>query len=76
MAGVGTCSQTLRTDWSMVCHVISGSRIGKSELSHLQAGLSLPTGQPIEHLEPWFFAAITFLLAPLLEDVRTLSNDR
>jgi hypothetical protein len=56
--------------------VADGMAVNSQELGHLHAGLSWPTGQHIQHLEPWFLATITFMLEPLLEDVRILSYDR
>ena len=56
--------------------VADGLAVDSQALGHLQAGLSWPTGQHRQHLEPWLLATITFLWEPLLEDVRILSHDR
>jgi hypothetical protein len=34
---------------------------------HVLAGLGLPTGQPIEHLQAWLLAAIMFMPETLLK---------
>jgi hypothetical protein len=50
--------------------------VDPQELGHLHTGLGWPADQQIQPLEPWFLATITFMLEPLLEDVRSLSNKR
>jgi hypothetical protein len=46
------------------------------QLSHVPAGVGLPTGQEVEHLEPWSLATIMFVLQALLEGCRIFTNDR
>jgi hypothetical protein len=56
--------------------VYDGIAMDPQQLGHSLACLSVPAGQQIQHLEPWFFAAITFALQALLEDLHIFNNDR
>jgi len=42
--------------------VADGIAVDPQQLSHIQACLGLPAGQPVEHLEAWLLATLTFTL--------------
>ena len=46
------------------------------QVCQLLAGLPLPTGQQIEHLEAGLLVAVMFPLQPVLEIIRMVSNPR
>jgi hypothetical protein len=46
------------------------------ELSHVPAGVGLPTGQEVAPREPWSLATVMFVLQALLEGCCICTNDR
>jgi hypothetical protein len=55
--------------------VATGMVMNTQELGHVPAGLSLPAGQPIEHLEPWFLATIMCMLEALSQGGPIFGNE-
>jgi hypothetical protein len=56
--------------------VAEGLAMAPQELSHVPAGVGLPTGQEVEPLEPWSLATILCVLQARLEGCRLFTNDR
>jgi hypothetical protein len=55
--------------------VANGMAMHPQELSHLPAGLRLPTGHYIEHLEPWLLPTVICTLYALLHGICMLGTE-
>jgi hypothetical protein len=45
------------------------------QLGRILAALGSPAGQHVQHLQPWFLAAIIFALQALLEELQGFRHD-